>query len=292
MIKLKVNSCDGIYNSLDVRLTKVCDNNCSFCIEKDGLESLGETKIQKMIESTISSGKKDILILGGEPLINPKIALEYISGIRKYVDTIYLTTSLPKIITNGEGFENFKKILSLLDGINISIHHYEDKINNEVLNSSNPHNRIEFLEEMLKDKEFVKKARICCNLVNNYICDRQEIYSFLVRMAIIGVKHVKLNELQNVNKDTYISFEEKYNLKMKSPFSYGCQTDISNLFSELKIKVTLKRSCFCNKELSISKANLEDLIKCLCKKIKSNYSCSSLKVLYENGQLSDGWLTN
>ena len=108
MINLKVNSCDGIYDSLDVRLTKACDNRCEFCIEREGLESLGNTKVDKLITSTIKSGKKDILILGGEPLLNPKIALEYIQGIREYVETIYLTTSLPKSLTTKEGNKIFR----------------------------------------------------------------------------------------------------------------------------------------------------------------------------------------
>ena len=290
MINLKVNSCDGIYDSLDVRLTKACDNRCDFCIEREGIDSLGKSNIEKMIESTISSGKKDILILGGDPLINPKAALDYIEGIRDYVDTIYLTTSLPKVITTGEGLEYFMNIISLLDGINISIHHYDNEINNKVLNSTNPHNRIDFLAQMLKNQEFANKARICCNLVNNYICNQQEIDNFLICMSSIGVKHVKLNELQNVDVNTYISFEDVYNVKMKSPFAYGCQTDISHLFPTLNLKVTLKRSCFCTKDISIAKASLGDLTKCFVKRIKPSTSCSNLKVLYENGQLENGWL--
>lgn len=290
MIKLKINSCDGVYDSLDVRFTKACDNNCAFCIEKEGLESLGLTNVSKMISSTISSGKRDILILGGEPLLTPKLTLEYINGIRDHVDKIYLTTSLPKSITTGEGLVHFKEIISLLDGINISVHHYDNEINNKVLKSNNPYDRIHFLEKMLEDEEFANKARICCNLVNNYICNKKEIYTFLIRMASIGVKHVKLNELQNVDANTYVSFEEVYNLKMKSPFAYGCQTDISDFFSEFDMKTTLKRSCFCTKDINLAKASIGDLAKCIIKKINPQSSCSNLKVLYENGEISDGWL--
>lgn len=35
------NSCDGAYDSLDVRFTKACDNDCAFCIERNGINSLG-----------------------------------------------------------------------------------------------------------------------------------------------------------------------------------------------------------------------------------------------------------
>lgn len=289
MIKLKVNSCDGIYDSLDVRLTKACDNRCKFCIEKDGLESLGKSDIDKMIKSTIESGKRDVLVLGGEPLLFPELALDYIKGVRNHVDTIYLTTSLPKSITSGEGLERFKTIVSLLDGINISIHHYLDAVNNSVLDSKNPHNRIAFLEEMLKWDEFADKARICCNLVNGFIDSKISIDMFVSRLSEIGAKHIKLNELQNVDVDTYISFEEVYKIKMKSPFAYGCQTDISDIFKEFNTRITLKRSCFCTKDLSISKASFGDLIKCIQKRIIPKSSGSTLKVLYENGDVYNGW---
>lgn len=289
MINLKVNSCDGIYDSLDVRLTKACDNRCEFCIEREGLESLGNTKVDKLITSTIKSGKKDILILGGEPLLNPKIALEYIQGIREYVETIYLTTSLPKSLTTKEGNKIFREIIKLLDGINISVHHNLSEVNNNVLKSTNPFNRMEFLSEMLKWNEFANKARICCNLVSGYIDSKENIDSFIKDMSKMGVKHVKLNELQNVDANTYISFEKVYNVNMKSPFAYGCQTDISHIFEDYGIKVTLKRSCFCNKDLSIAKATFADLLKCIHKRISPNSTKSKLKVLYENGDLYDGW---
>jgi pyruvate-formate lyase-activating enzyme len=291
MIKLKVNSCDGIYDSLDVRFTKACDNNCSFCIERKGLNSLGDTQVDKLIESTIKSQKKDILILGGEPLLNPKLVLEYIQGIRQVVDTIYITTSLPKIITFGEGLETFKKIIEIVDGINVSIHDYTNEGNNKVLNSTNPHNRIDFLMEILKNETFQRKARICCNLVKGTIDSQNKIDTFLCCMAGIGVKHVKLNELQNVDINTYVSFEDVYGVKMKSPFAHGCQTDISDLFTkEFDMKVTLKRSCFCNKDKSIAKATVSDLVKCVCKRVNPNLNCTNFKVLYEDGSIQNGWL--
>lgn len=96
MFKKKINSCDGIYNgSLDVRFTKACDNRCAFCIKRQGIDSLGKTDVSQLIKKTIVSDKKNTLILGGEPLLNIEDVLEYVKGIRNYVDNIYLTTSLP-----------------------------------------------------------------------------------------------------------------------------------------------------------------------------------------------------
>lgn len=128
MFKKKINSCDGIYNdSLDVRFTKMCDNNCAFCIERGGIDSLGKTNVKKLIKETIMSGKKNILILGGEPLLNIKDVLEYVVGIRDYVDHIYLTTSLPESIS--QNYNCFLQIVDYLDGLNVSLQHYNKRIN-------------------------------------------------------------------------------------------------------------------------------------------------------------------
>lgn len=292
MINFKVNSCDGIYsNSLDVRFTKTCDNNCSFCIEKKGINSLGYTNVNKMIQATLDSGKKDILILGGEPLLLAKEVLEYIKGIRNYVDKIYITTSLPINIKTYDIIE-FEQIIKLVDGINVSVHHYADSVNNSVLKSMRPYNRIKFLKFMLgKNPEFKEKLRLCCNLAAPYMDTEFDIDKYVHQMYHIGVRHIKFNELQNVDADTYVSFEKIYDVKMKSPFAYGCQTDISYLFSELKdLKVTLKRSCFCVKDPKISKACFADLIKCIAKRFNKNLNSTDFKVLYENGDLKDSWL--
>lgn len=57
----KVNSCDGIYkDSLDVRFTRICDNRCPFCIERNGIEGK-ETNVGRLIQSTIESEKKKFL---------------------------------------------------------------------------------------------------------------------------------------------------------------------------------------------------------------------------------------
>lgn len=291
MIKFKINSCDGIYDSLDVRFTKACDNRCEFCIEKDGLPSLGDTKVAELIKATIGSGKSDILILGGEPLLNPENVLEYIEGVRKYVTSIYLTTSLPKITSYGKGLDYLKNIIGLLDGINISVHHYEDRINNDVLKSTNPYDRIHFLETLLRDTSIADKVRVCCNLVSGYIDTQESINEFLIHMHNIGVKNVKLNELQNVSVDAYVAFEDVYNLKLKSPFAYGCQTDITDKIRfNSGMRVTLKRSCFCNKDRSIAKATIPDLVKCIAKRLNKNLNCTNFMVMYEDGRIEAGWL--
>lgn len=275
------NSCDGFYaDSLDVRFTKQCDNNCPFCIEKNGISGK-PTDVQKLIESTILSGRKDILILGGEPLLKIHDVLSYVIGIRRYVRNIYITTSLPETIM--KNITTFKSILSLIDGINVSLQHYNAYENNKIMRSSNMNfNRINALKTLCLDSEFAQKARVSINLVKGAIDSKEEIDRFLDVMEEIGVRHVKINELQGA-EDLYVNFEETYGIKYKSPYFSGCQKPIA--LPKHNLLITLKRACFkCNKKLQPSKL---DLIKL---DLMANKEIHTQKVLYEDGTLSDGWI--
>lgn len=241
MFKKKINSCDGIYNdSLDVRFTKMCDNNCAFCIERGGIDSFGKTNVKKLIKETIISGKKNILILGGEPLLNIEDTLEYVVGIRDYVDYIYLTTSLPESIS--QNYNCFLQIMDYLDGLNISLQHYNPDINNDILKAGNRFNRIALLGKILKEDVHANKVRVSINLCKNYIDNKDELMTCIKILEGMNCKHIKINELQNVSKDLYISFEDIMGIKMHSPYSCGCQSDVSYLF-DTKMLIEVKRSC-------------------------------------------------
>ena len=76
-------------------------------------------------------------------------------------------------------------------------------------------------------------------------------------------------------------------MKHKSPYSHGCQYDIK-LFNYDDMRVTLKESCFITEESR--KATLSDFFKVLIKKVVKNKPTKN-NVLYEDGTLVDGWLT-
>jgi len=94
---------------------------------------LGNIDVDKMIKSTIESGIKDVLILGGEPFLNPIKLLKYVDGIRKHVDYIYITTSLP--FTFVTAYKTCKQVLNKIDGFNVSINGFDSNSNNKILKS-------------------------------------------------------------------------------------------------------------------------------------------------------------
>lgn len=290
-MRLRCNSCDGIYNnSLDVRLTKACDNYCGFCIERQGIEDQGD-HVDIMIRNTIGSGRRNVLILGGEPFIAVEKLYHYVKGIRPYVEKIYITTSLPKTLMNITD-NKIKYILDHIDGLNVSLQHYSSDINNEVLHASSNHNRIELLSNLinkyaLRIENDALQIRVSINLCKGYIDSDYELRAFLGVMKMIGVEHVKINELQSVDKDTYVSFENITGIKLKSPYSTGCQTDVTPYFNIKGLNVYVKRSCFVVQSESTSKFFYQDFIKAILKRL-FKIQCNT-KVLYEDGTISDGW---
>jgi len=280
---IRKNSCDGKYTSLDVRFTKKCDNDCSFCIEKAGLDSLGKTDVDKLIKKTIESGINDILILGGEPFLYVEDLLLYVKGIRDHVKDIYITTALPNTFIKKESVTD--EIIELIDGLNISIQSTDWKENNIILVASSNHNRLELLKK-LNDK-FSKKIRTSINLVKDGIDTRKKLLKTLKDLDYYNCKYIKINELQT--DDSYVSFEKIMKKKYLSPYAFGCNTHIT--IKGINAKILLKRSCFLVEESN--QATIADLIKVIMKKyIYDKYfpSKNKFRVLYENGELKNNWL--
>jgi len=276
-MKLVCNSCDGKYNSVDVRFTKSCDNNCSFCIEKNGLLSLGEPNVEEMAKSVLKTGIKDVLILGGEPLLYIDRVLNFVNLIREHVDTIYITTSLPRTIV--QNWKNFEKIMETIDGLNVSIQHYDPKINNDILRANNRHDRIELLRQI--NIRHSSKVRTSINLVKGSIDTKEKLLKTLSKLEFNGCSNFKINELQDSSE--YVSYEEIMKETLPNPYSNGCQTKIK--IENIQASVLLKRSCFAVEKTK--KANIFDLIKVISRMFykKSNI----FRVVYENGYINKGW---
>ena len=103
-------------------------------------------------------------------------------------------------------------------------------------------------------------------------------------MEKIGVKHVKINELQNV-PELYVSYEDICKEKLPSPYAHGCQTEIK--IKGISMKITLKRSCFMVEKSR--KATKSDLQKAIYKQKTGTFQAFQT-VAYEDGTLENGWL--
>ena len=275
-MKLKCNSCDGAFsNSLDVRFTKACDNDCSFCIERNGIESLGPTNVEAMIESTLASGKATVLILGGEPFLQVAKLHAYVKGIRAHVKEIFITTSLPKQLDIKD--VRVLEILNWINGLNVSIQHYDPVINNQILIACSGHDRIEQLRSILTAIH-PSLVRVSINLVKGYIDSKDKLLQCLSVLKGVGATYIKINELQS--SALYVSYEEIMGTKLHSPFSGGCQHEVG---LDRNLRIVLKRSCFKVEESLYP--TFSDLFKLIYQRFVEPKFDSM--VLYENGDLAE-----
>jgi molybdenum cofactor biosynthesis enzyme MoaA len=272
------NSCDGAYDSVDVRFNKACDNDCAFCIEKEGLHSLGKTDVNELVVSTLRSGIKNVLILGGEPFLEPVKLLMFVSRIRKHVGTIYVTTSLPKVFLTRQ--LACLDVLNKIDGLNVSVHSVDSDENNDIFQASSRHNRLEILAGL--NRTHGHKIRTSINLVKGGIHNEERLTVALAFLQSIGCQHVKVNELQHAAQ-LYVSYEDIMGKHLPSPYAHGCQTVIEE---GDKWKVTLKRSCFLVE--NSRKASIADLGKVLINKFRK--PLNKFQVLYEDGSSASTWL--
>lgn len=285
-IMFKNNCCDGIYNSIDVHFTSACDNKCSHCIDKkySGL-NINSPNIFAIANTILSNkdGVDDVLFLGGEPLLFPSELLQCINLIKSNSDLkVYVTTSVPKICL--DRYPTFIKIIEAVDGINLSVQHYDENIADMIRNTTSKFDRQSFY----RDLPYKEKIRINLNIVKPYLYTKTDIETCLSHYDKMGFNSIKLSEIQH-GKEYFVSFEDTFNIKLNSPFSHGCQTylDMDKIIPGFKTPVLLKRSCFmCEKTLKASLTDgLKVLYKCITPRPNNRYG-----VVYENGLLKKGWI--
>lgn len=286
MIKnLKCNCCDGIYNSFDVHFTSVCDNDCKHCIDKcyDGL-NIVKPNVNAIVNTIVENKESldDVLFLGGEPCLYLDELLECVEKLKQKTNLkLFVTTSVPKICK--DEYNKFVRLIELLDGINLSVQHYNEDIADKIRNVKSKYDRQAFYKSL----PYKEKIRINLNIVKPFLYTKEDISKCLRYYDSMGFNSIKLSEIQH-GKDVFVSFEEVFGINLGSPFSYGCQTylDMDKILPKFKTPVLLKRSCFmCEDTL---KASFLDGIKVVSKMLttpKNKYG-----VIYEDGSLKKGWV--
>lgn len=278
------NCCDGKYSSFDIHFTEACDNKCAHCIDSK-YNGIGVKKpnVDAIIKTIIENqkGYDDVLFLGGEPCLYLEELKDCILKIKQNTELkIFLTTSVPKICN--EKYELFTEVLSLIDGINLSVQHYDEVVADKIRGTGSQYDRQKFYAGL----PFKGKIRINLNIVKPYLYTKLDLINCLLHYDKMGFNEIKLSEIQH-GKEHFISFEKIFNIKLGSPYFSGCQTFIDTriIIPEMKTPLLLKRSCFmCEETL---KASFMDGLKVCYKffnKPKNKYG-----VIYENGFLSSYW---
>ena len=281
------NCCDGLYNSFDIHFTSVCDNKCSHCIDLK-YEGFGINKpdVQAIVNTIVENqnGYDDVLFLGGEPCLYLQELLDCVKQVREKTKLkIFVTTAIPKICS--DRFDLFTELLEIIDGVNLSVQHYKEKIADEIRKVPAKYDRQAFYDS-LPHKE---KIRINLNIVKPYLYTKEDIAACLLHYDKMGFDSIKLSEIRH-GKEYFVSFEKTFGIKLGTPFYSGCQKYLETAkiqeLKGMKTPLLLKRSCFmCEETLS---ASFMDGVK-VAYKFFNKTAPNKYGVIYENGCLTKQW---
>ena len=279
------NCCDGAYNSLDVHFTGACDNKCAHCIDmrffgkgvsKPDVKAIAETIIEN------SSGINDVLFLGGEPCLYLEELLECVKILKRETSLkLFVTTSVPK--TCYDSRDTFITLIELLDGINLSVQHHDERIADKIRGTVSAYDRQAFYRSL----PMAEKIRINLNIVKPYLYTKEDISNCLYHYNKMQFNSIKLSEIQH-GSGIFVSFEDVFNVKMYSPYSHGCQGYIytGDILPGIMTPILLKRSCFaCEETLQ---ATAGDMFKVISKFFSTK--TNKYGVVYEDGTLENGWV--
>lgn len=281
------NCCDGLYNSFDIHFTSACDNKCSHCIDLK-YEGFGIKKpdVQEIVNTIVENqnGYDDVLFLGGEPCLYLQELLDCVKQIREKTKLkIFVTTAIPKICS--DRFDLFIELLEIIDGINLSVQHYKEKIADEIRKVPAKYDRQAFYASL----PHKRKIRINLNIVKPYLYTKEDITACLLHYDKMGFDSIKLSEIQH-GKEYFVSFEKTFGIKLGTPFYSGCQKYLETAkireLKEMKTPLLLKRSCFmCEETLN---ASFMDGVK-VAYKLFNKTAPNKYGVIYENGCLTKQW---
>jgi organic radical activating enzyme len=236
--------------------------------------------IKTIIENT--KGLDDVLFLGGEPCLFLDELLECVTELKNKTELkVFVTTAMPKICYDEK--EKFFKLLSVLDGLNISAQHYDERIADKIRRTESKYDRQSFYRSL----PFKEKIRINLNIVKPFLHTKEDLIICLSHYDKMGFNSIKLSEIQH-GKDVYVSFADVFGIEMKSAYSNGCQSylNMDEIIKGFSTPVLLKRSCFlCENSLKATIADGIKVIAKLFKKAKNKYG-----VVYGNGTLTKGWV--
>lgn len=200
------------YVNIYVRLRNNCNAKCKFCEFTSQKENFNLYKFESKLKSISKRIRINKLsFTGGEPTLNTDLlneCLNYVKYLNKDIFTV--------INTNGFNISNID--FNRVNSIALSRHHYDDKINNEILGFN------ALSAEQLK--RFKRKGilHLSCNLQKDYIGSEEEVIKYLEFSDSINVTDVGFVSLMKVNdfcKEQHIDFS---NLNLNSKYLYNNKT--------------------------------------------------------------------
>lgn len=270
----KRNSCDReVTTSLPVLVTEACNCHCQFCIcQRYPHVSKTQASPEAMVQAILATRKKEVQLLGGEPLLAYERTKAIVFGIYREVPRIYLTTTLPCPVDT--------ELLDKLTCVNVSLQAVDDSENRKLLNVCDGVNRIQNLRNLLCLNP--GKVRVNLLLRQGGIDTLRKLETALDFLYNQGVKDVKLVELQHYD-DLYVSYSKLTGKVLGPAYAYGCERKLDPF---VDMKMSIKLACV----LVSDEANtgFPDLLKYWWKRATGNWN-RDFTVVHPDASRRDTW---
>jgi len=270
--KIKINNSTCIINNkstkvnnisvnISVYLDSLCNAKCKFCCAtKDYIADFNFNKFENILREIKNNSYtiNRIIFTGGEPLLNKNLFnAMYIA--KQYTNELVLNT-------NGFIYPN-NKCIDLVDVINMSIHHYDNNINNDIFGLNKD---INIFNKWL---DYKNKIIPTCVLMKSYINKEDDIINYLDYIDSKGFKKAAFYGLMRINdytKDEYIDIN---NIKFNNKY----------IINNKRICYPIKNICQCNNYCYTSKIN--NIIPFYIRQvINHNYDKGNF-ILFKNNQI-------
>jgi molybdenum cofactor biosynthesis enzyme MoaA len=186
---------------LNILLTRACNYNCLFCIEKTKENTLDDSSVLNFLKKANylidNSLVDDVLLLGGEPLFYRHI-LKIVNGL--HVKPIITTNAYRLKDDNFIKQFNFTKIKA----INISIPHYDENKRKKLIGAPCLSN--DDLKHIISEVPI--PVRINTLLMNGFIDTKTEVNKMIKFAKWIGASSIKIGELTGINRHTHDFIDE------------------------------------------------------------------------------------
>ena len=216
-VKLKTHFCSLLgqehrkveepYINLYIR-TKYCNARCPFCTYHSDASKWNEKRyieVLKELSSKIRIGK--LAFSGGEPML-------YWENFKSMVQIgkDFTPDSEFSLNTDGLRWERFfsDPIWKGFDYIQLSRHHYDDKINDQIFKTKTP------TSEMIRAVSEIQlnphQIQFRCNLIKGHIDSKEEVFKYLDWSNSVGINDIGLVSLMPINdfsRENFIYFHIK-----------------------------------------------------------------------------------
>jgi len=229
---------NSLPEQLDIMITTQCQSACSFCIQEATFQasSISSLEFMEAVESHVHgfvrNGGTKIVITGGEPLLKPQKVIDILAVLSKFPEL-----KLIALYTNGEMLTKHfpRSELSIVESlaktslsdVNLSVHHFEDCINNSILKRQN---KISTKVIAKAVKAAGLPFRFNCVIQKGGIDDLEDVADYVSFALRLGARSVYFRQLFGLSFSQPIS-DGRYN-----PIDYikQCSVDVLPIVNQLK----------------------------------------------------------